>query len=260
MAILIQAANIGYAHGGNQIFDDLSFVVQEGDRIALIGDNGSGKSTLFRLLTKELVPDNGEITRRRGLRIGHLHQESDLDREKTVREVVELAAGNPDAIEYTLMEIEEELKTSLDDETMAHTLDRYTALLERLDTMRGVDHEARLAEVLGGLAFPQERWDQRIGDLSGGERKLVDVSRFLLDEPELLLLDEPDNHFDMEARAWLEDVAHDPLHGRCLHDLARPAHDRPDRDVHPRAGARPDPAIPRQLLRLSGAEGVPAGT
>ncbi len=102
------------------------------------------------------------------------------------------------------MEIEDQLHAALDDATMARTLDRYTVLLERLDTMRGVDHKARLAEVLGGLEFPRQRWDQRIGDLSGGERKLVDVSRFLLDEPELLLLDEPDNHFDMAARAWLE--------------------------------------------------------
>lgn len=204
MSILVQAANIAYAHGGNQIFDDLSFVIQERERIALIGDNGSGKSTLFRLLVRDLTPQAGEVTHRRGLRIGYLRQESDLDPGKTVREVVDLAAGNPEAIEYTLMEIEEELATGLDDEAMARSLDRYTFLLERLDDARGTDHEARLAEVLGGLAFPEHRWDQRIGDLSGGERKLVDVSRFLLDEPDLLLLDEPDNHFDMEARAWLE--------------------------------------------------------
>lgn len=204
MSILVQAANIAYAHGGNQIFDYLSFVIQERERIALIGDNGSGKSTLFRLIVRDLAPQTGEVTHRRGLRIGHLRQESDLDPNRTVREVVDLAAGNPEAIEYRLMEIEEELATPLDDETMARTLDRYTFLLERLDAARGIDHEARLAEVLGGLAFPEHRWDQRIGDLSGGERKLVDVSRFLLDEPELLLLDEPDNHFDMEARAWLE--------------------------------------------------------
>lgn len=204
MSILIQAANVDYAHGGNQIFEDLSFVIQERERIALIGDNGSGKSTLLHLLTRELLPDRGEITHRRGLRIGHLHQHSNLDARKTVREVIDLAAGNPDAIEYALMEIEDELKTPLDDREMERLLDRHADLLQRLDAARGVDHEAKLAEVLGGLAFPPHRWDQRIGELSGGERKLVDVSRFLLDEPELLLLDEPDNHFDMEARVWLE--------------------------------------------------------
>jgi ATP-binding cassette, subfamily F, member 3 len=204
MSILIQAANVTYAHGGNQIFEDLSFVIQERERIALIGDNGSGKSTLFHLLTRALSPDSGEITHRRGLRIGHLHQQSNLDSGKTVREVIDLAAGNPEAIEYALMEIEDELKTPLDDRSMELLLDRHAGLVERLDTARGVDHEAKLAEVLGGLAFPPHRWDQRIGELSGGERKLVDVSRFLLDEPELLLLDEPDNHFDMEARVWLE--------------------------------------------------------
>jgi ATP-binding cassette subfamily F protein 3 len=204
MARLIQAANIRYAHGGNQIFEDVSFVLQEGQRAALIGDNGTGKSTLFRLLTKELVPQGGAVTHQRGLSIGHLRQESALDPARTVREIVATAAGDPDALEFRLLEIEEQLAQPLDDDTMASVVDEYNGVLERLDTVRNIDHEAALQDVLGGLRFPEHRWDQHIGELSGGERKLVDVARFLLDQPDVLLLDEPDNHFDVEAKAWLE--------------------------------------------------------
>jgi ATP-binding cassette, subfamily F, member 3 len=205
MSILIQAANVAFAHGGNDIFTDLSFVIQETDRIALIGENGSGKSTLFRLLTREVTPHAGAATHRRGVTIGYLHQDSTLDPGRTVREVVAAAAGDPDALELQLMELEDQLGQPLDDDTMADTVDRYSAVLERLDTVRNTDHEAALGEVLGGLRFPEHRWDQRIAELSGGERKLVDVAQFLLNQPDVLLLDEPDNHFDVEAKAWLEE-------------------------------------------------------
>lgn len=204
MTILVQAANVRYAHGGNQIFDDLSFALRDGDRAALIGQNGSGKSTLFRLLAKDLAPQAGAVTHRRGLTVGYLHQQSALPSDRTVREVVAAAAGDPDALESRLHELETQLAEPLDDETMATVVDHYSATLERLDAVRNTDHETELAKVLGGLRFPDHRWDQRIGELSGGERKLVDVARFLLTQPELLLLDEPDNHFDVEAKAWLE--------------------------------------------------------
>ena len=204
VTILVQAADITYAHGGNQIFEEISFVLKEGERAALIGENGSGKSTLFRLMARELVPDTGAVTHRRGLRVGHLHQDSDLDPGLTVRETLAGAAGDATALEAELHALEGKLAELLGDEEMATVIERYTAVLERLDAGQDTDMESRLAEVLGGLRFPPHRWDQHIHELSGGERKLVDVARFLLDRPDVLLLDEPDNHFDIETRAWLE--------------------------------------------------------
>jgi ATP-binding cassette subfamily F protein 3 len=204
MTILIQAANITYAHGGNQIFRDTSFVLHEGDRVALIGENGSGKSTLFRLMTQELTPDGGKVTHRRGVTVGHLHQQSALDPSLTVREVVARAAGDESALERELLQLESHLSQPLDDATMAEVLDRQGAILERLDLLQDTDPAADLDEILSGLRFPQHRWDQRVADLSGGERKLIDVAQHLLSQPDVLLLDEPDNHFDIEARAWLE--------------------------------------------------------
>ncbi|MDQ3523510.1 MAG: ATP-binding cassette domain-containing protein [Chloroflexota bacterium] len=204
MTILIQAANVSYAHGGNQIFESTSFVLHEGERAALIGENGSGKSTLFRLMAREIAPNSGAVTHRRGLTVGYLHQQSALDPALTVRETVARAAGDPVALEAQLHDLEHQLTQPLDDETMANVLDKHGALLERLDAAADADPEAELDEVLGGLRFPRHRWDQRIGELSGGERKLVDVAQFILTRPDVLLLDEPDNHFDVEARAWLE--------------------------------------------------------
>lgn len=204
MAILIQAAHIDYAHGGNQIFRDATHVVKSRDRVAIIGENGSGKSTLFRLLTREIPPDAGEVTFRRGISVGYLRQDSPMDPNLSVRASIQRAVGDPDALEFRLLELEEALASPLSDDEMAATLDEYNATLERLDSIGANDHEAALADVLGGLAFPEHRWDQRVGELSGGERKLVDLARQILTSPDVLLFDEPENHFDFLAREWLE--------------------------------------------------------
>ncbi len=204
MTLQIQAANLTYAHGGNQVFENTTFVLHDGERAALIGENGSGKSTLFRLMAREIVPDSGTVTHRRGLSVGYLHQQSNLDPGLTVRETVSRATGDAASLDAELHQLEQRLGESLDDDTMADVLERYTTLLERLDAVTDADPETELDAVLGGLRFPEHRWDQRISELSGGERKLVDVARFLLTQPDVLLLDEPDNHFDVEAKVWLE--------------------------------------------------------
>ena len=204
MVLLIQAADISYAHGGNQLFEKLSFTIKSGDRLALIGENGTGKSSLFRLLTRELSPKTGAVTHAKGISIGYLRQESDLPANRTVREVLSEAIGDRDAIEYQLLEIEEKFAEPMTDDEMAALLDHQTVLLDRLDSLASADATDQLQEILGELQIPEHRWDQPIGTLSGGERKLIDVARFLLDQPDVLLLDEPDNHFDVEARAWLE--------------------------------------------------------
>lgn len=220
--LLIQAANIAYAHGGNELFRELSFTIKTGDRLALVGENGTGKSTLFKLLTRELHPQQGAITHANGISIGYLRQESNLPADKTVRDVLAEAAGDADAIELALLEIEERFSEPMTDEEMAQVLDTQAHLLERLDAVAGVDVTEQLQQVLGEVRIPDHRWDQPIGTLSGGERKLVDVARFLLHQPDVLLLDEPDNHFDVEARAWLEDW----LNNRFTGAMCMISHDR----------------------------------
>src|SRR5215210_6724590 len=206
MTLLIQAASIRHAHGGNQIFEDLSFEVREGDRVALIGANGVGKSTLFKIMARQIQPDGGVVTHRRNLLIGYLTQEPDLDRSATPRQLVALAAGDPTALEAELRDLESCMETAADDEELAAVLDAYGAGLARLESSAGPGHDvdARVAIILRGLALPEERWDQPVGSMSGGEKKLVGLARVVAAAPDLLLLDEPDNHLDEVGKGWLE--------------------------------------------------------
>src|SRR5919199_1369797 len=118
MTLLIQAASIRHAHGGNQIFQDVAFEVREGDRVALIGANGAGKSTLFKIMAKLIEPDGGVVTHRRGLTVGYLSQEPTLAPTITIREAVALAAGDPTALEACLRDLESQMAEPLDDDAL----------------------------------------------------------------------------------------------------------------------------------------------
>src|SRR5206468_6596110 len=133
MTLLVQAAGIRHAHGGNQIFDDVSFEIREGDRLALIGANGAGKSTLFRIMARRVNPEGGVVTYRRSLTVGFLTQDSSLDPNQTVRDVVALAAGDVGALEVRLHELEAHMAEPLDDDALAAVMDEYMATLGRLD-------------------------------------------------------------------------------------------------------------------------------
>ena len=204
MTLLVQAAEVQYAHGGNQVFDGVSFEVRAGDRLALIGENGAGKSTLFRLMAREIQPQGGAVTHKRGLTLEYLSQHSTLDPALTVHAAIALAAGDPAALEGQLRELEAKMAEPLDDDELSAVLEEYSAVLERFEGGPGQDLEARIAQILTGLGLPEERWGTRVGNLSGGEKKLVALAGFLIEEPQLLLLDEPDNHLDESARGWLE--------------------------------------------------------
>ncbi|HUG17084.1 MAG TPA: ABC-F family ATP-binding cassette domain-containing protein [Thermomicrobiales bacterium] len=204
MTLLVQAAEVSYAHGANQIFDAVTFEIREGDRLALIGENGAGKSTLFRLMARELRPQGGVVTHRNNLTIGYLSQHSSIDPGLTTWEAVAQAGGDPTAIDARLRELEAQMAEPLDDDGLNAVLEEYGELLSRTDTAPSFDLDARVARVLNGLGIPEERWDVRVGVLSGGEKKLVALAQFLIEEPDLLLLDEPDNHLDADAKIWLE--------------------------------------------------------
>ena len=204
MSILIQAADVSYAHGGNQIFTDISFELKEGDRAALIGENGSGKSTLFRLLARVMPPDRGAVTHRRGVTIGYLTQEPDLDPTAKVGDILSAAAGDPDAMERELDALGRRLAEPLDDDEMTAVLDAQSALLAKLDEHLASDSHSEVADTLAALGLDEQIQAQTFGVLSGGEKKLVALARFSMERPDVLLLDEPDNHLDADAKVWLE--------------------------------------------------------
>ena len=204
MAILIQASHVAYAHGGNQIFTDVTFEMKDGDRIALVGANGTGKSTLFRLLARELRPQRGDIVHQRGVTLGYLAQHSTLDPARTPYELVGSVSSDPETLDRELARLEARLAEPLTDDEMAEVLEAYNATLARLDEGADRDPGTVIAELLTGLRLAERLWRQPVGQLSGGEKKLVAIARFLCQQPAVLLLDEPDNHLDVHAKAWLE--------------------------------------------------------
>ena len=206
MTLLIQAANVEYAYGGHEVLSGATFEIRQGDRLALIGANGSGKSTLFRLMAGELAPQRGALTLARGVRVGLLKQEPDLDPRQTVHEAIALAAGDPAALEARARSLEAAMGDASGDDELTAIMDEYSLVLARLDAG---DDAAKGLRVLGGLGFPPSRHDQPIGQLSGGEKKLIGLARLLVEEPDVLLLDEPDNHLDFAAKAWLEEFVRD---------------------------------------------------
>lgn len=222
MAILIQAANVSYSYGGNQLFTDLSFELKSGERIALVGENGSGKSSLFRLLARQDTPFKGAITHQRGITLGYLEQDVRFDPIRSALELIGEVVGTPDAIAAQLTRLEAKMSEPLDDDELADVIDQYNHLLAREEEMNtgAASAEDPVLEILTGLGLPEAIWDQPFANLSGGEKKMVGIARFLTAQPDVLLLDEPDNHLDVRAKAWLEHflVAYPGAVGIITHD------------------------------------------
>lgn len=204
MPLLLQANDIHFAHGGQVVFDGISFEIKDGERLALLGPNGAGKSTLFQLLARELTPSAGAVTHRRGLRVGYLHQQTHVDPAMTVLDTVALAAGDPDALEHRLTTLELRMSDPLDDNALSAVMDDYTHVLEQLELARDRRQDQRGVATLAGLRVPEAHWKEPLGALSGGEKKIVALAGLLAENPDVLLLDEPDNHLDIEAKVWLE--------------------------------------------------------
>lgn len=203
MTLLIQAAEVAYAHGGNEVFEQIDFEIHDGDRIALIGENGVGKSTLFRLLARQITPHRGEIVHRRNLVVGYLEQEPSAGPGATIMDVVRSAAGELDLLEARMRDLELAMTTADGDEFDA-VLEEYARCQEQLEALGGHGGGVRPEEVLAGLGFDESRWDEPFSRLSGGEKKLVGLAWLLVEDADVLLLDEPDNHLDFAGKAWLE--------------------------------------------------------
>ena len=195
-------------YGGNSIFRDIDLEIIEGERIGLVGENGGGKSTLFKLLAGKDTPTEGVISRRRNLTIGYLAQEADPGQShKTVFEAVSEVTQELVDLPLMLNQLEARMadpEVASDPDLMKAILDEYGKAQERFDALGGYTLEHKVEAVLHGLGFGPAWYDLEVGSLSGGEKKLVNVARFLIKAPDLLLLDEPDNHLDLDAKAWLE--------------------------------------------------------
>jgi ATP-binding cassette, subfamily F, member 3 len=201
--MLVQVAGLSYAHGGNEVFHNIDFEINDGDRIALVGENGAGKSTLFRLIARQTTPSSGEITYRRNTLVGMLAQEPDFASGATILSAVKQDSAGASVIQERMRQLELRMQEAEGDEFDA-VLDEYARCQEEFDALGGYDAGSKAEEVLSGLGFEQSRWGQAVDSLSGGEKKLVGLARLLLQDIDVLLLDEPDNHLDFAAKDWLQ--------------------------------------------------------
>ncbi len=206
--LLANFSQVSKDFGGNPIFQDVDLEILEHERIGLVGENGSGKSTLFKLLAGLDTPTQGVITRRRNLTIGYLTQEIDEATQiKTLREVVSETSPELVTLQHQLNALEGKMsdpEIASDSDAMTRILETYGKAQERFEALGGYMLGHKVEAVLSGLGFPPSMYEQEVGSLSGGEKKLVNLARILLQMPDLLLLDEPDNHLDLQAKAWLE--------------------------------------------------------
>jgi len=206
--LLVNFSKVSKDFGGNSVFRNIDLEIMEGERIGLVGENGGGKSTLLRLLADLDEPTRGVISRRRNLTLGYLRQEADPDQSsKTVFEAVSEVTQELGDLPDLLNELEARMADpALADnpDELARVLDEYGRAQERFEASGGYSGEHNVEAVLQGLGFGPAWYDIEVGSLSGGEKKLVNLARILLKSPDLLLLDEPDNHLDIEAKAWLE--------------------------------------------------------
>jgi ATP-binding cassette subfamily F protein 3 len=206
--LLVNFSKVSKDFGGNAIFQDIDLEIIEGERIGLVGENGGGKSTLFKLIAGIEDPTNGVISRRRNLTIGYLWQEADPDQShKTVFEAVSEVTQELVSLPGMLSELEAKMADpdiAGDENALMAILEEYGKAQERFEALGGYTLEHKVEAVLYGLGFGPDWYDVEVGMLSGGEKKLVNLARILIKMPDLLLLDEPDNHLDLDAKAWLE--------------------------------------------------------
>ncbi len=200
--IIFSMVGVSKYHNQKQVLKDIYLSFFYGAKIGVIGANGSGKSSLLRIIAGEDADIHGEVVFSPGYSVGHLHQEPQLDDEKTVREIVEEAVAGTKELLREFDEINAAFAEPMSDEEMDRLLERQGTVQEKLDAVGAWDLDSRLDMAMDALRCPPP--DTPVKVISGGERRRVALCRLLLQQPDVLLLDEPTNHLDAESVEWLE--------------------------------------------------------
>ena len=203
--IILALQEVKKSFGTHEVLKSVSFTLQEGERMGLVGVNGSGKSTLMKIIAGQETADSGAVNMQKGLQIGYLAQQGELTGEETVLETLESVFEPQRQMEAELRRLEQEMaEAGTDPEALRRLGGRYDALTREFERSNGYGWRSSVQGVLAGLKL-REYQDMKTGRLSGGERTRLCLGRMLLTEPDLLLLDEPTNHLDLKSIAWLED-------------------------------------------------------
>ena len=203
---MISANNISVYFGGQELFDDVSFMVNKGDRIGLVGKNGAGKSTLLRILSGEQKANEGSISTPNESTIGYLRQDLEFEEGRTVQEEAEQAFQEIKKLEQqiTAVNLEMSERTDYESDGYMQLITDLNDLNERFGMLGGYTIQSEMSQVLIGLGFQLDDFERQTNEFSGGWRMRLELAKILLSKPDVLLLDEPTNHLDIESIVWLE--------------------------------------------------------
>ena len=203
---MISVNNISLYFGGQNIFNDVSFMVNRTDKIGLVGKNGAGKSTLLKILSNEQTLNNGNIISPNEIKLGYLKQDLDFVDGKTVLEDAQSAFTEINKLEKKLEYFNKQFNKRTDYESKEYLelINQFNETEERLRLLGGHEINSEISQVLNGLGFSQYDFCKQTSEFSGGWRMRVELAKILLKKPDILLLDEPTNHLDIESIIWLE--------------------------------------------------------
>ena len=201
--MILSCHHIYKSFGTTEILKDISFHMEERQKIALIGANGAGKSTLLKIITGEYSADSGEAVLAKGKALGYLSQHQDLAVESTIYDGLLQAKADVLELEQRIRELEQQMKHTSGDQ-LERLLNTYTTCTQEFEQKNGYAYKSEVTGVLKGLGFTESDFTKPISTLSGGQKTRVALGKLLLLAPDVLLLDEPTNHLDMESIAWLE--------------------------------------------------------
>ncbi len=203
---MISIQNLTVEFSAKSLFDDVNYVINRRDKIALVGKNGAGKSTMLKIIAGLQNPTSGKVVVPEGVTIGYLPQQMEVADDTTVIDEVKKAFSHLDKMKEKLDRYNQEIaeRTDYDSESYAQLIDNMTALTERLAMEGGDQGEAEIEKTLKGLGFNRDDFYRATSEFSGGWRMRIELAKILLQRPDVLLLDEPTNHLDIESIQWLE--------------------------------------------------------
>lgn len=208
--ISISLSNIHLVLGAHTIFQDLTWEIQHEQKIGLVGPNGAGKSSLFKLIIGEYTPEpGGAVVRTKGVSVGYLPQQPEFAPTETALDLALAGIPRMAEIEKDLHLIEAKLadpQVYNDSKILSRILEAQNKLIEEYESHGGANYPSLVSELLLGLGLPESDFQKPISVLSGGQKKLIGLARLLLSRPDVLLLDEPDNHLDIPGKAYLEQL------------------------------------------------------